>query len=46
MSQFEYREIVATEKEAESYNQLDLYFFKPKAETVGVKARFSNVRPK
>ena len=46
MSQFEYREIVPSQKEITHFAMLDLYFFKPKTTSVGVKARFSSQVPK
>jgi hypothetical protein len=39
---FEYRIITEAINALDTYNQLDLYFFKPKLSSVGVKVRMSN----
>jgi hypothetical protein len=37
---FEFRIMTEAKKALEAYNQLDLYFFKPKLTSVGIKVRF------
>lgn len=41
---YEYRVIKEMSRVAKNYNQLDIYFFKPKLATVGIKVRFDGER--